>query len=301
MRKIEKAESSGIAFELALLGLLALFWGSSYLFIRIAVGTIPPITLIAARVTIAAILLLGLVAWQGHRLPRDRRTWMALGLQAFLNSFGAWTLLAWGQQYVESGLAGVLNSTSPIFVFFLTLIVTRHEALSLRRLLGATLGLLGVALIMGLDVLEGLGQEVMAQLAVLFAAFLYALAAIYGKRFGHLPASVTAASAMVWSCVVLVPASLLFEAPWRLQPASEAIAAALALGVFCTAGALLIYFRLVRTLGSIGVTSQSYLRSGVSVLLGVLVLGESFSPPIAFGLAAAILGVLLINWPSRQS
>ncbi|MEQ8652493.1 MAG: EamA family transporter [Kiloniellales bacterium] len=300
MRRVDQAQDGGIALELALLALLALFWGSSYLFIRIAVETIPPITLIAFRVTIAAVLLLGLLAWKGHRLPKDRRTWLALGLQAFLNSFGAWTLLAWGQQYVESGLAGVLNSTSPIFVFFLTLIVTRHESLSSRRLLGACLGLCGVALIMGLDVLEGLGQEVLAQAAVLFAAFLYALAAIYGKRFGHLPASVTAASAMLWSCAVLIPASLLLEAPWRLQPAPEAIAAVMALGVFCTAGALLIYFRLVRTLGSIGVTSQSYLRSGVSVLLGVLILGESFSPPIAVGLAAAILGVLLINWPSRR-
>ncbi len=295
----QQAKPSGLALELCLLGLLALFWGSSYLFIRIAVETIPPVTLIALRVSLAALLLCALVRLQGYRLPQDKRTWMALGVQAFLNSFGAWTLLAWGQQYVESGLAGVLNSTSPIFVFFLTLTITRHETLSARRLTGAILGLLGVALIMGVDALDGLGQEVLAQAAVLFAAFLYALAAIYGKRFGHLPPSVTAASAMIWSAAVLIPASLLLEAPWRLDPSNEGLAAAAALGIFCTAGALLIYFRLVRTLGSIGVTSQSYLRSGISVLLGVLILGESFSPPIAFGLAAAVLGVLLINWPAR--
>ncbi len=291
--------SKSLAVELSLLALLALLWGSSYLFIRVAVETIPPVTLIAVRVTIAALLLMGLVIRQGHRLPVEGRTWLALGLQAFLNSFGAWTLLAWGQQYVESGLAGVLNSTSPIFVFFLTLTVTRHESLSPRRLAGALLGVCGVVLIVGPDVLEGLGREVLAQLAVLFAAFLYALAAIFGRRFAGLPPSVTAASAMLWSAAVLLPASLLLEAPWRLAPSLESLLAVAALGIFCTAGALVIYFRLVRTLGSIGVTSQSYLRSGISVLLGILVLGESFSPPIALGLAAAVAGVLLINWPSR--
>ncbi len=285
--------------ELSLLGLLALFWGSSYLFIGIAIESIPPVTLIAARVTLAALLLLAVVAVQGYELPRSRRLWKALLVQSFLNSIGAWLLLAWGQQYVETGLAGVLNSTSPIFVFFITLFVTRHEPINARRLAGALIGMAGVVLIIGVDALQGLGQEVIAQLAVLFSALLYAFAAIYGKRFGGLPPSVTAACTLIWASVILVPASFVLERPWELDPPVEALQAALALAVFSTAGALLIYFRLVRTLGSIGVTSQSYLRSGISVLLGILILGESFTAPIAVGLAAAIAGVLLINLPKK--
>ena len=113
--------------EYGLLLLLALLWGSSYLLIKLAVAEIPPATLIAVRVTLAALLLLALMRWQGHRLPRDARSWRWLLLQAFLNSIGAWTLLAWGQQFVESGLASVLNSTSPIFVYLVASCLLRQE------------------------------------------------------------------------------------------------------------------------------------------------------------------------------
>ena len=127
-------------------------------------------------------------------------------------------LLAWGQQYVDSGLASVLNSTSPIFVFVIILLVTRDEAAGPCRLAGACLGGLGVVLIFGVDVLDGLGREVAGQLAVLFGAMLYAVAAIYGKRFAGLSPTVTAAGTMIWATLFLVPASLVLDQPWRLQP-----------------------------------------------------------------------------------
>lgn len=286
--------------ELLLLGLLALLWGSSYLLIRVALEGLPPVTLIALRVVLAAAVLLAVVRWQKHRLPRDAGLWRQLFVQSLLNATAAWTLLAWGQQYVDSGLAGVLNSTSPIFVLFITLLVTRHEALPPLKLAGALLGLAGVALIIGVDVLAGLGQQVAAQLAVLLGAFLYGCAAVNGKRFGHLPPTVTAASVMLCAAVVLVPAALVLDRPWTLRPSPLALAATAALAVFCTALALLLYFRLVHTLGSLGVASQAYLRSGISVLLGILLLGESFRPEVGLGLVAVILGVAAINLPGRR-
>jgi len=286
--------------ELLLLGLLALLWGSSYLLIKVALQGLPPVTLIALRVSLAAGVLLAVVAWRGQRLPRDLGTWRLLFLQSFLNASGAWLLLAWGQQYVDSGLAGVLNSTSPVFVFFLTLLVTRHEALSLRKLAGALLGVVGVTLIIGVDALAGLGREVAGQVAVLLGAVLYACAAINGKRFAHLPATVTAASVMLCATAVLLPAAVIVDRPWILQPSLLSLLAAAALAIFCTAAALLLYFRLVRTLGSMGVASQAYLRAGVSVLLGIVVLGEVFRPVIGLGLLAVILGVAAINLPRRK-
>ncbi|MGF1591905.1 MAG: DMT family transporter [Kiloniellaceae bacterium] len=286
--------------EFLLLGLLALLWGSSYLLIRVALDGLPPVTLIAVRVSLAALLLLAVVRWQGHRLPHDRATWRRLFAQSLLNATAAWTLLAWGQQFVDSGLAGVLNSTSPVFVFFITLLVTRHEALTPLKLAGALLGVAGVALILGVDVLAGLGQQVAAQLAVLLGAFLYGCAAINGKRFGHLPPTVTAAAVMLCATAVMLPAALVIDRPWILRPAALPLLAAATLSVFCTALALLLYFRLVRTLGSMGVASQAYLRAGVSVLLGILLLGESFRPAVGFGLAAVILGVAAINLPRRR-
>lgn len=286
--------------EYALLMLLALLWGSSYMFLKIGVETIPPVTLIALRVSIAAVLLGAIVWWRGERIPSEPRLLMQLLLQAFLNSFGAWTILAWGQQYVESSLATVLNSTSPLWVFLITFFVTRHESTNPRRLAGACLGIGGVVLIVGTDALQGLGQEVGAQLAILFAAMLYGCAAIYGKRFSSLSPTVTAATAMILSSVVMIPLSLVVDRPWTIAPSAKSLMAAVALGVFCTGVALMIYFRLLRTLGSMGAASQGYLRTGVGVVLGVAILGETITPIIGAGIAAAVTGVILINMPARR-
>lgn len=292
--------SAGLLPELLLLALLALLWGASYLLIELALESLPPVTLIASRVTIAALLLLAVAAWRGERLPRDPATWRLLLLQSFFNATAAWTLLAWGQQHIDSGLAGVLNSTSPVFVFFITLLVTRHEALNLRKVAGALLGIAGVVLIIGVDVLAGLGQQVAAQCAVLLGAVLYACAAVNGKRFAHLPPTVTAAAVMLCATAVLVPAAVIVDRPWTLQPTAVSLLAATVLAVFCTAAALLLYFRLVRTLGSMGVASQAYLRAGVSVVLGIVILGEVFRPVIGLGLLAVILGVAAINMPKTR-
>lgn len=286
--------------EFALLGLLALLWGSSYLLIKLALGSLPPFTLIAIRVAIAAGLLSAVVLMRGERLPGDGPTWRAFVVQAFFNSVGAWTVLAWGQQYVDSGLAGVLNSTSPLFVFVLTLLWTRHEPVTVRKGIGAVLGLVGVVLLLGVDVLAGIGQQVVAQLAVLFGAFLYACAALNGRRFSSLPPTVTAAGTMICATVCLVPLALIVDQPWRLSPTLVALGAAVALGVFCTGLALLLYFRLLRTLGPIGVTSQSYLRCGISVLLGVVVLDETVTATVGLGLFVIVLGVAAINAPKRS-
>jgi drug/metabolite transporter (DMT)-like permease len=286
--------------EFALLALLALLWGSSYLFIKVAVAEIPPLTLIAARASIAALILMGVMRWRGNKFPRDRAIIGGLFIQSLLNATFAWVLLAWGQQYLDSGLASVLNSTSPIFVFFLTLIFTRHEAATPIRLIGACIGVGGVTLIVGVEALNGLGQQVAGQLAALGGAFIYGCAAIYGRRFSHLRPTVTAASTMIWAVAVLVPAALIVDEPWTLTPSTTALGATLALGVFSTGIALVIYFRLIRTLGSMGAASQAYLRAGVGVVLGVVLLGEHIPPTVALGLAASILGVMLINWRRVQ-
>lgn len=289
-----------IAFELGLLILLASFWGSSYLFIKVALETIPPVTLIAVRVSIAAFFLLLVIRLKKEKLPRDARSWRLLLIQSFLNSIGAWTLLAWGQQYVDSAQASVLNSTSPIFVFFITFFLTRHEPTTILKFLGASLGVLGVVFIVGADVMKGLGQQGVAQFAVLFSAFLYGSAAVFAKKLSYLSASVTAASTMVWAAVWLVPISLVLDQPWTLAPSVASIGATLMLSVFGTGIALILYFRLIGTLGSLGVASQSYLRSGIGVLLGVFILGEEITIVVGLGLATVILGVALINYPKKQ-
>ncbi len=289
------------AIESLFLGLLALLWGSSYLFIKVAVSEITPITLIALRVSGAALFLWLVLVWRRRRLPRDPRTWRRLGIQAVLNSIAAWTLLAWGQQHVDAGLASVLNSTSPIFVYLFTAVAIQQQSPGRRKLLGAVLGLSGVVLIVGVDVLAGLGTAVAGQLACLVSAMLYAGAAMHGRRFTGLGALETALGTLIWASAVLVPAAFVFEAPLDLTPSPQAVAATAVLSVLCTGVALLIYFRLVQTLGSMGAASQAYLRVGIAVLLGIVVLGERLTLPATAGILFAVVGVVLINIPVRET
>ena len=291
-----QARASNVV-EYALLVALATLWGASYPLIRIALESLGPITLMAVRVSLAA-LLLCVIAWsRGERFPRERSTWGAFLVQAFFNSIGAWTLLAWGQQFVNSGLAGVLNSTSPIFVFFLTLLWTRHEHAGVLRLMGALLGLLGVVIIIGANAFSGLGSDVVAELAILGGAFLYGCAAIYGKRFHPHPPVVTAAATMIWATVILYPLAMVVEKPWTFEPTLRSAGAAAALAVFSTALALLIYFRLVNTIGSLGVASQSYLRSVIAIAMGVVLLHEPLTSSLALGTFVIVAGMIMINKP----
>src|ERR1700755_1820213 len=131
-----KSRHPNMAVELALLVLLATLWGASYTFIKLGVATIPPITLIAARTAIAGVLLLAIMQWRGLKMPRDAATWRRFMFQACLNSVIPWAMIAWGERSLDAGLATILNSTSPIFTFFLTLAITRHETVFLRKLFG---------------------------------------------------------------------------------------------------------------------------------------------------------------------
>ncbi len=286
--------------DLPLLALLALIWGSSYLFIKIAVAEIPPLTLVALRVFGATCFLALVMRFSGERLPRGRRIWRLLLVQSFLTSIGAWTVLSWGQQFVDASLASVLNSTSPLFVFFIVAVVSKSEGFSTLKLTGALLGLCGVILIVGVDALKGLGTQVLGQSACLLGALFYALAAINGKRFTSIGALATATGTMLWASVVMIPVALVVDRPWSLSPSTQAIVATAVLSLLCTGVALLLYFRLLKSLGSLGVASQAYLRASVGVFLSVVFLGEELSAPIALGLVLTILGVALINWPVRK-
>ena len=279
---------------------LAALWGSSYTFIKIAVDTIPPLTVAAVRVVLAALLLTLFVQWRGLRFPTSAATWRALLVQACFNSILPFSLITWGEVHIDSGLAGILNATPPIFVFITTYFWTRHEPATLRQFLGVICGLGGVVLIIGTDTLAGLGNQTLAQLAITAASVCYAIAAIYGRRFADLHPMIPAAATLICACVVLVPASLLLEQPWHATPSSASIAALVVLAVFSTALALILYFRILNTLGSMGVASNSYLRAGFSVLLGILFLGEHLSLAAAGGLALIVLGVVaIIGGPAK--
>ena len=289
----------GLAKEIALLLVLSTLWGASYTFIKVGVQSIPPVTLIAMRTLIAGTLLILVIRWRGLVLPSDATTWRRFFVQACLNSVVPFTLIAWGQQTTDATLATILNSTSPIFTFLLTTLVTRHEVVTRRRLVGVGAGFAGICLIVGVQALEGLGRELWAQLAIVAATVCYAGAAIFGKGFKGLEPIVPAAGSLICGASILVPASLVLEQPWTVNPSLDSVLALFALSVFSTALAFVIYFRLVQTLGSIGTTAQAYLRVPIGVAIGIMFLGEQLSTTGFIGLVCIIAGVAAMTLPER--
>ncbi|HWA49869.1 MAG TPA: EamA family transporter [Dongiaceae bacterium] len=288
-----------LTVELALLALLAIVWGASYSFIKIGVETIPPVTFIAARTIIAGLLLLGLLRLRGIALPKDAATWRSFLVQACLNSVVPFTLIAWAEQTVDAGLATILNSTSPIFTFLLTALIVRHEPTTMRKLFGVAAGLAGICLIVGLEALDGIGDQLMAQLAIVAATICYAGAAIFGRRFQKLDPMAPAAGSMLCGAIVLLPVSLAIDWPWQIVPSPDSLLALLALSVVSTALAFVIYFRLLRTLGSVGTVAQAYLRVPVGVAIGVVFLGETPGPAAYVGLICVVIGVAAMTIPVR--
>ncbi|HEX9468418.1 MAG TPA: EamA family transporter [Bradyrhizobium sp.] len=294
------SQNPNIAVELALLLLLATLWGASYTFIKLGVATIPPITLIAARTSIAGLLLLVIMRARGLRLPKDAAAWRRFLFQACLNSVIPWTLIAWGERSLDAGLATILNSTSPIFTFFLAFAITGAQALSARKLLGVLAGMAGICLIVGVQALHGLGEQLAAQLAVVAATVCYAGGAIFSRGFKGLDPIAPAAGSLICGAAILIPVSLVVDRPWSLASSMSSLLALLALAVFSTAFAFVIYFRLIQTLGSVGTTAQAYLRVPIGVALGVVFLGESLSSTAWIGLACVVTGVAAMTIPGRR-
>ncbi len=294
-------ESRSQLNELGLLVLLSFLWGGSFTLIKVAVETVPPATIVTGRLAIGAVLLVLLVKARGIAIPRTPELWGAFLVQGVLQSALPFTLISWGEKHIDSGLAGLLNSTPPLFAFLITFFVLREGGATLRKFLGVATGFAGVGVILGPEILSGSGDSALGQLAVTGASLSYALAAIYARRFAGQPALLTAACSMAMATILMLPVSLYADEPWTLAPSPEAIWSVLALGVFSTALAMIIYFRLVKTLGVLGVTSGSYLRAGFSVLLGILLLDESLSLSLAVGLVLIFLGVAIvtgqIKWP----
>jgi drug/metabolite transporter (DMT)-like permease len=296
-----RPQSPVIAVELVLLLLLATLWGGSYTFIKLGVATIPPVTLIAARTLIAGVLLLVVMHARGLRLPRDAAIWRRFLFQACLNSVIPWTLIAWGERSLDAGLATILNSTSPIFTFFLSLAIAGHETLTLRKLFGVAAGMAGICLIVGVQAFGGLGEQLAAQIATVVATICYAGGAIFSRGFKGLDPMAPAAGSLLCGAAILVPVSLVVDRPWTLAPSMSSVLALLALAVFSTAMAFVLYFRLIQTLGSVGTTSQAYLRVPIGVALGVIFLGETLSPTVWIGLGCVVFGVAAMTIPARKA
>jgi drug/metabolite transporter (DMT)-like permease len=281
--------------EWSLILILSMIWGGSFFFIEVAVAEMTPLTIVWFRVTIAALVLLGYVYFSGRTLPASPRILGSFFILGALGNVIPFSLIVWGQQYIEGGLAAILNATTPIFSVILAHFFTTDEQLTTNRMVGVLVGWIGVAVLIGIDSLRGFGMYVIGQTAVLGAALSYACAAIYGRRFQAISPPVVSAGMLTCSALMMIPLALIFEEPFALSPSLTAWGALLGLSVISTSLAYIIYFRILATSGATNSLLVTFLIPITAILLGVFVLGEQFRWNAFGGMALIFTGLMLID------
>lgn len=286
------------AREWVLLAALSLVWGASFFFIAITVRELPPVTIVALRVGLAALALLAVVRIMGLTMPMDRRAWLVFLGMGLLNNVIPFCLIVWGQTIIASGLAAILNATSPLFTVIAAHFLTKDEKMTANKLAGVLIGFLGVVLMLGAPVSSGFGSSLWGELAVLVAAVSYALSAIYGRRLGAMGISPLPAAAgqLCASTLLLIPAALLIDRPWALSAPSAVTWAALAgIALLSTALAYVLFYRILATAGPTNLMLVTFLIPVSAILLGTFVLGERLELRHFLGMAMIAAGLVAVD------
>ena len=281
-----------------LLALLSLLWGGSFLCVGIAVQELPVLTIIALRVSLAALVLWGIALFSGHQLPRGRKTWQAFLALGLLNNVIPFGLIVFGQQTIGAGLAAILNATTPLWTVLIAALFLADERFSKQKLFGVLLGLVGVIVMVGPDSLAGISRNLGAQLAVLGATLSYAFASVFGRRFAAAKISPlhTALGQVTASSFILVPLALMIDTPWASAlPSQATIFAILGLAVLSTAGGYLLFFNILERAGATNVSLVTLLIPPSAIAMGMLFLEETLQGIHFIGLALIILGLLSLQ------
>lgn len=282
--------------EWLLLLVLAMLWGGSFFFAKIALAELHPFTLVLGRVGLAALALNLAAHASGHRMPTALRPWRAFLVMGALNNLLPFSLIFWGQTEIASGLAAILNATTPLFAVVLAHFLTRDERMTVERLSGVLLGVCGVVVMIGPEALAGLSLHVLAQIAVLAAALSYACAGIFGRRFAGTPPLVAAAGQLTGTTLMMLPLALLIDRPWSMPaPTLGTWGALAALALLSTAAAYVIYFRILAAAGATNLLLVTFLIPPSALVLGATFLDERLDRAAFIGMALIALGLAAID------
>jgi len=284
--------------DLLWLGVLGVIWGASYLFIKVAVAEVPPFTLVAARLLLGAAVLWILLLTAGksrQAVPRGWALWRLFAVMGLLNGALPYSLIFWGEQYISSGLASLLQATTPVFTVILAQL-QGDERMGPAKLVGIVAGFVGVGILMLPDLRQGLHASLLGQAAIVASSLSYAAAAIFARsRLRGQPALVSTTGQLTMGAVYMVPLSLLVDRPFHLSPSLPAVASWLALTLVGTVVAYIIYYAVLDRTSATFVSTVTYIIPVNGLLLGALVLGEPLSATLLVGLALILLGVLLVR------
>ena len=278
-----------------LLLLLALLWGSSFFFYKILVATLPPVTVVLGRVGIAAVAMNLWLRVSGQKMPLSDGRWRRFLLLGFLNNVLPFILIAWGETRITSGMASILNATTPIFMVAVAHWGTEDEKLSWGKVAGIVLGIAGVMVLVGSDAFGG-GSYVWGELAVVGASCAYGFGGVYSRRFKDLPPLVAATGQVSGGAVILLPLSLLIDQPWRLpMPDADVWAALLAIALVNTALAYFVYYRMLAGAGVTYISLVTFLIPVIALMLGAIFLDERVAVQALAGMAVITLGLAAID------
>lgn len=275
--------------------ILALIWGSSFLLIKVGVSELSPLVVVAGRLSIGLLFLLGVTTVGRRGLPR-RQIWAPLLVLALLNSALPWWLVAWGEQQINSGVAAILNATTPLFSIVLAVVVGQEEA-GKGAISGLVIGFVGVVVLMGGDLLFDRGESTVAgQVAVLVASLSYAAGAVFARRTlrGESPVQLSVGQ-MAIASLLIVPLALLPANRPTALPSLEVLAAVGALGLLSSGVAYILFFGLLEEVGATRTVVVTYLLPVVALLLGWLFLAEHIAPQTLVGLTLILAGTGLVN------
>ena len=276
--------------------LLATIWGGSFISNRLALNDVPVLTTVAFRVTGACLLLWIYVRLRRLPIPRSPRVWLAFLAMGLLNNALPFTLITWGQLTIPSGLAAIVNASTAIFGVLVAALAFRDERLTGQRLTGVLLGFAGVTLAIGLQTLTSLNLTSLPQLALVAAALSYALAAVFARRMlGGLAPQVAAAGMLTGSSLLMLPAALWIDGLPVLTHGAQVWGALGYLAVISTAGAYLLYYRVLGMAGAGNLSLVTLLTAPIAILLGALILGEALPLRAYAGFALIALGLLIID------
>lgn len=277
--------------------LLAAVWGPSFLFIKVAVAEIPPVTLVAGRVGLAAVLLYLILKLQGRALPGKGVIWRHFAVMGLVSNAVPFVLFSWGEQHIDSALAAIMNGTTPLFTIVLAHFFTADDRLTPVKAAGTLLGFGGLALLIAPSLQQGVRVQTWGIIALAVAAACYGVSIIYSRRhLRGLPPLVAPTAQLLMATVYLLPLSLLIDSPWRLPILSwPALGSWVVLGIVGTALGFVIYYRILERMNATALSMVTYLMPVIGVFLGVVVLNERLTWHSCAGCALILLGVMTVN------
>lgn len=281
--------------EWGMLVLISCTWGLSFFFIEITLRELGPFTLVFYRIGIAALIAVAWVYISGRRLPMNAQAWARFFRLGAFNNLIPFSLISWGQIYIDSSLASILNATTPLFAVVLAHRLTNDEHMTRNRIIGVLLGIAGVCLLVGPAALHGLSANALGQLAILAAAVSYAYGGIYTRQLNDMPVLVAMTGTLVAATAMILPLVLIFEYPVRTNLQLASIGALLGMSVLGTFLSYLLYFHVIRTVGATNTLLVTFLVPITALLAGVFILGETLSQYAILGMVVIFTGLLAVD------